>query len=102
MIVNPFSPADADFDVCDPCGGTGIIEKVQCDRCGEEWEKSFFCDQCSGIKIRYIEFHTREEWDVEEERYHEDVCLNCCNHAVAGSVRFPNPDLVPTPDDLPF
>ncbi len=59
---------------------------VMCDCCEQEWEKSFFCNKCSGFETIDCEvpnlmwggWPPDEEMEMGTEDIWNDVCLNCC------------------------
>ena len=65
-----------------------MAEKMRtCDSCGEQWEASFFCDDCSRGGSWEIHEVPDLMWDgypgkdyIEEEEWvpNGDICLNCC------------------------
>ena len=65
-----------------------MAEKMKtCDSCGERWEESFFCDECSvggRFEIHMVPdlmwdgFPGRDMIEAEEWVPNGDICLNCC------------------------
>lgn len=64
-----------------------------CDGCGERWEDSFFCEQCSsGGELVWREVpntmwdgHPDDEMVMTEEwEANGDICLNCCGCHLRG------------------
>jgi hypothetical protein len=62
-------------------------KQIVCDSCGERWEESFFCKECSsGGRYEIHEVPNiiwgglpSEEYVWEEEWFsYGDICLNCC------------------------
>ena len=63
-------------------------KQIVCDSCGEQWEESFFCPECSHGGHCEMQEVPNIMWDgLPSEEYcweevwidNGDICLNCCN-----------------------
>lgn len=54
-----------------------VTRRFICDSCEEEWEESFKCDKCSGLK--YIPDYDMDGFDQDGKNCLISTCFNCCD-----------------------